>query len=110
MTRRSWRGVVIGACIALVLPISYRVLAALVEAGLVQFERTDAVFGVIWNVELSAIVAILLGLLGLRIVGRATGIRNSIAWFALVIVGLPVLLVAWFIGFATFGGAMGSPF
>lgn len=109
MTRKSSCGVVVGALIALVVPISYRVPAGLFETGMVHFERTDAIFGVIWNAELSAIVEVRLGLLGLRIVGRAAGIRNSIAWFALVIVGLPVLLVAWFIGFATFGGAMGSP-
>src|SRR5665811_2014584 len=45
MTVKSWRGLVVGAFIALVVPISYWVLALLVENGIAPYDQTHALFG-----------------------------------------------------------------
>lgn len=110
MAVRSLRGVMVGAFIALVLPISYTVFALLLSNGIVQFTREGQLNELISSLVLNAAAGFVLALLGLVIAGRAARLRSGWAWLGLIVIGVPVLALVWFITYATLGGAMGSPF
>lgn len=107
MTVKSRRGVVIGAFIALVVPISYWVLALLVENGIAPYDQVRPQLDVLGFISLSEI---LLAPIGIVIAGRSAGVRGAIAWIALIIVGIPVLALVWLLSVATLSGALGNPF
>ena len=108
MTAKSWRSVMVGASIALVVPISYWVLALLVENGIAPYDQTHALFDLIGL--LGWISLFLLGPIGIVIAGRSAGVRGALAWLALLIVAIPVLAFVWFVCVATLSGALGNPF
>jgi hypothetical protein len=110
MALRSRRGVIVGAVIALALPISYAVFALLLTNGIVQFTREGLLNELISSLSLNAAAGFVLALLGIVIAGRAARLQSLWAWLGLMIIGLPVLAFVWFITYATLGGAMGSPF
>ncbi len=107
MTVKAWRGLVVGAFIALVVPISYWVLALLVENGIAPYDQTHSLLNLLGLISLSEV---LLGPIGILIAGRGAGLRGAIAWLALIIVGVPVLAFIWFLCVATLSGALGNPF
>ncbi len=107
MTVKSRRGVGIGAFIALVVPISYWVLALLVENGIAPYDQVRPQLDVLGFISLSEI---LLAPIGIVIAGRSAGVRGAIAWIALIIVGIPVLALVWLLSVATLSGALGNPF
>lgn len=109
MAVRSWLGVALGVALALAVPIAYRVLAELILNGIVRLDRSGAFVQVIHTFETSVLVTLVLGLVGIRIAGRAAGLTSTLGWGLVVILGVPVLLGFWFICFATFGGSIGSP-
>ncbi|MEO7869876.1 MAG: hypothetical protein ABIS42_04640 [Candidatus Limnocylindria bacterium] len=98
---------VIGAFIALVVPISYWVLALLVENGIAPYDQVRPQLDVLGFISLSEI---LLAPIGIVIAGRSAGVRGAIAWIALIIVGIPVLALVWLLSVATLSGALGNPF
>jgi hypothetical protein len=106
MAGRSRFGIAVGVFIALVVPVSFAVLAQLVVAGIAPYEETHALlnlFGLIgW-------VSLVLGPVGLAIAGWSAGIRSVMGWLAAIIVVLPLFVVAWFVGFASLSGALGNP-
>jgi hypothetical protein len=107
MAVRSWGGVIAGAAVALVVPISYRIFAQLLEAGVVRVEREGPIMQTLTTI---ALTELLLGPIGVAIAGRALGLRSPVAWLVLFVVTIPVLAVVWFICFATLSGALGRPF
>ena len=109
MTVKSRRGVLVGAFIALVVPISYLVVALLVENGIAPYDQTHDLFLGPLSV-LGWISLFLLGPIGIVIAGRSAGVRGALAWLALLIVALPVSAIVWFMCVATLGGALGNPF
>ncbi|MDP9483759.1 MAG: hypothetical protein M3P84_11130 [Chloroflexota bacterium] len=110
MTTRSWPGVAIGALIALILPITYWLLARLVENGAVQIPETGMPRNLIQSLDLNVIAQLTLTIVGIWIVGRSAGLQSTLAWLSLFLVGLPVLAFVWFVTYATLGGTLGSPF
>ena len=107
MTAKSWRSVMVGASIALVVPISYWVLASLVENGIAPYDQTHSLFDLLGL--LGWISLFLLGPIGIVIAGRSAGVRGALAWLALLI-AVPVLAFVWFVCVATLGGTLGNPF
>jgi hypothetical protein len=108
MTVKSRRGLGVGAFIALVVPISYLVLAVLVENGIAPYDQTHALLNPLGL--LGWISLFLLGPVGIVIAGRSAGLRGVIAWLALIIVAIPVFAFVWFACVATLSGALGNPF
>ncbi len=107
MTVKSGRGIVVGAFIALVVPISYWVVAVLLENGIALVVPTSSTSETLTGIALSEVF---LGPIGILIVGWSAGIRGAIAWLALIIIAVPVLAFVWFLCVATLSGALGSPF
>ena len=107
---RSYRAVVGGILLAIALPILYAVLGTLITNGALSLERSSALFAVLHNLGVSAMAQLGLGVLGARVMGSGLGLQHPVAWLALVIVVVLATGFAWFVGFALFGGAMGSPF
>jgi hypothetical protein len=109
MTVKSKGGLAVGVFIALVVPISYWVLALLVENGIAPYDQTHALFvgplGLIGWISL-----FLLGPIGIVIAGWSAGVRGAPAWLALIIVAVPVFAFVWFVCVASLGGALGNPF
>ena len=107
MTVKSWWGLAVGLFIALVVPISFLVIATLVENGLAPQDQLHASMGALTAIALSEV---LLGPVGIVIAGRSAGVRGAIAWLAVIIVAVPVLAFVWFVCVATLSGALGDPF
>jgi hypothetical protein len=107
MTVRSPRGLVVGLAIALVIPVSYWVLAQLVEHGIAPYDQTHSLLGPLGTIALSEVV---LGPIGIGIAGWSAGVRSALAWLAVIVLGLPALAVVWFLCVVTLSGALGNPF
>jgi len=110
MPTKSGRAAGGGLLLTIVSPLFYWTLAKLIEGGAVTVERTGVVFEALNSLGLSATVQLVLSIVGIRIVGTALGFRSAGPWIVIYGLGLPAVAFAWFIGFATFGGAIGSPF
>jgi hypothetical protein len=108
MTVKSRRGVLVGAFIALVVPISYLVVALLVENGIAPYDQTHDLFLGPLSV-LGWISLFLLGPIGIVVAVRAAGLGRG-EGVAVGIVALPVSAIVWFMCVATLGGALGNPF
>jgi hypothetical protein len=101
------RGIGVGVFIALVVPISYWVLAQLVENGIAPYDQTRALLGALGL--LGWISLLVLGPIGIVIAGRSAGVRG-VAWLGLIVVAVPVFAFVWFVCVATLSGALGNPF
>jgi hypothetical protein len=108
--RRSWRGVVLGVLIAFALPILYALAASLISVGIIANTGSGPAFELVMSLSLNALAAFVLGLSGIAIAGSAARLRSGWAWLVAVIVGMPLVAVAWFLSYAALGGVMGSPF
>jgi len=107
MTITSRRGLVVGLGIALAMPISYWVLALLVEHGIAPYDQMKALLNPLTAIAETELV---LGPIGIGIAGWSAGVRSAFAWLALFIVGIPVLAIVWFFCVVTLSGALGEPF
>jgi hypothetical protein len=107
---RSWRGIVAGILIALALPIAYALVAALISSGIAANTRSGLVFELIMSLSLNALAAFVLALAGMAIAGSAARLQSGWAWLGVVVVGVPLIALAWFLAYASLGGVMGSPF
>jgi hypothetical protein len=107
MTVKSRWGLLIGAFVALVVPISCLVLALLVENGLAPYDQTH---GLLDQLGLISLSEVFLGPIGIVIAGRSGGMRSAGAWIAAFVVGVPGLAIFWFLCVATLSGALGNPF
>jgi hypothetical protein len=107
MAVRSRRGVAVGAFVALVVPVSYAVLAQLLLAGIAPYEETHSLLGLIGLI--GWISLLVLGPVGLAVAGWSAGIRSVLGWLAAIVVVMPLLVVVWFAGVASLSGALGNP-
>ena len=107
MTVKIRRGVVVGAAIALAVPISYLAIGLIVQIGIAP---SDAVRPFDDILTFVAVLEVLLGPAGIVIAGRSGGVRGVGPWLTLLIVTVPVLGILWFIALVTLGGATGNPF
>ena len=101
---------ILGALVALALPIVYSVGAVLVSSGIVPAERSGVIFEMTMSLQLNALAGIVLLFSGIAMVGRAARLQSGWAWLVLIVVAFPVGVVLWFIAYATLGGTLGSPF
>jgi hypothetical protein len=108
-TARSWPQVALGALIALALPLTYLILAKLIDNGTVRVPP-GSLNDLLKSLGLNASAGIALALLGIWTAGRGARLTSRWAWLALVAIALPVLSFVWFMTYATLGGATGSPF
>ena len=106
--RRSAIGVAVGAFIALVGPVSFWLLAKLLDGGIAPRDQIRPyldVIGLLGWVSLG-----LFGPIGIVIVGRSAGVRRVESWIALLVIALPSFAVLWFVSIAMLSGALGNPF
>ena len=107
MASRSWRGALVGALLALVVPMAYALVALLIGNGIPVIVRDADTMNTLTTI---ALAEVFLGPIGILILGSSVGIRGAIAWLVYLIVALPVVALIWFLGAATLSGALGSPF
>lgn len=98
----------VGAFIALALPISCWVLAQLVEAGIAPYDQLRALLGPLCMI---ALAEVLLGPIGLYVAARGAGPRGSgpLPWIAVFGLGIPVFAFAWSATCPRLGQAAPSP-
>ena len=108
MVVQFWRGLGIGAFIALVVPTSNLVLAQLVEAGIMPSDQVQTLVHPLDSILFPW--GVLLGPIGVVVAGRSAGIRGASAWFVLMVVAVPVLTSLWLGSLLAFGSATGNPF
>jgi hypothetical protein len=108
MTVESWRGLGIGAFIALVVPASYLVLARLLEVGIVSRDQVDPLVPLLDGILLPW--GVLLGPIGVVVAGRSAGIRGAFGWIILIVLTVPALASLWLAGVFAYSGATGRPF
>jgi hypothetical protein len=107
MVVQFWRGLGVGAFIALVVPTSYLVLARLLEVGIVS---RDQVHPLVQFLDGLFPWGVCLGPIGVVIAGRSAGIRGGCGWLVLMIVVVPALASLWLAGVLAYGAATGNPF
>jgi hypothetical protein len=93
--------------IALAIPVSNGVVALLWGGGVLQLDPEGPF---VKGLEAPGLGGILLGPIGIVIAGWFAGIRGFSAWFVLIILGIPLLTIAWFYAIASLGGLAGEPF
>lgn len=102
---KSWRGVAVGAFIALTVPVAFILLSLLLDVGVLPPDQMHApLFTMIMFSE------VLLGPVGLAVAGWSAGVRGVVAWVLLLITAIPLLSAVWVISALMFGGATDSPF
>lgn len=106
MRIRAVLQVITGAVVALVVPVTFRIYAQLLEEGVVTLVRDGSTMSVFTTIALTEVI---LGPLGIAIAGKGAGLRRASAWIVLVVVAVPVLALVWFVCIATLSGAIGSP-
>jgi hypothetical protein len=104
---RSVAGMVLGAVLALAVPLSQVVVAFLWDRGIVQLEPNGPF---VQFLQAAAGFEFAVGPLGVVILGRSASLRGVLAWAALFVVAVPVLAFLWFVGVASLGGLAGEPF
>jgi hypothetical protein len=105
-TRRTG-GLVAGLMIATGIPASTIVIAALWHNRIIELDPAGALVHLVQTVQLPALI---LAPVGIVVVGWALRLRGLLPWLGLVLWGIPVLAVAWFVGAAWIGGLAGEPF
>lgn len=98
---------VIGAFLAMVVPISFLTVAKLMDFGIVLIVRESSTMQSLTSI---ALTEALLGPIGIVIGGRSARIRGAMAWLGYTVVAVPVLVFVWFVCVVTLSGALGSPF
>jgi hypothetical protein len=110
LTGRSWRGIGLGALVALALPLAYLLLAFLVQSGAVDPDRMGGFKEGVTSLTFNVFAEIILLAIGLATAGRAARLSSPWAWLLLYVVSIPLVGFVWFVCYATLGGALGSPF
>ena len=103
----GWRGVLLGAVVALGLPLIFWVTALLVTADIAPYEPVHALFDAF---SFLALLEIALGPLGIVMIGAGARVHGVGAWIAVMAGGLPVVFFAWIASVLMLSGALGNPF
>jgi hypothetical protein len=101
------RLIVLGAIMALGVPGASVIVAAFWSGGVIDPHPDGAVVQTLQSV---AIPGLVLSPIGLLLVAWGAGVRSRLAWAAVLLWGLPVLAVMWFVSIAWLGGLAGEPF
>jgi hypothetical protein len=102
-----WRGLGVGAFIALVVPTLYLVLARLLEVGIVS---RDQVHPLVQFLDVLFPWGVLLGPIGIVVAGRSADIRGAFGWIVLLVLTVPALASVWLASVFAYSGATGRPF
>jgi hypothetical protein len=105
--RRSLEGVVLGALMAVAIPLTQMVVAFLWDRYIVELEPNGPF---VQSLQSATGLEFGLGPLGVVLLGYSPGIRRVIGWVALFVVAVPVLVFLSFLGAASLGGLAGEPF
>ena len=108
MATTSSRGIAAGVSLALVVPVSYAVLAAFIQTGLIPNEPLHGALNDLTQLGLISLFG--LGPIGIVIAGWSAGVRSVLTWASWLIVAVPIHLVTWAIGAFALSGALGNPF
>jgi hypothetical protein len=108
MAVKSWRGLGLGAFIALVVPASCLVLARLLELGIVSRDQVHPLVPLLDTILFPW--GVVLGPIGVVVAGTSAGIRGGFGWLVLMIVAVPPLASLWLAGVFAYSGATGRPF
>jgi hypothetical protein len=103
----SRRGMAVGFALAFAIPVSYWLLATLVEHGITPYDETHALLSPLFEISL---LEVLLGPIGIGIALWSGGTRGALKLAGLTVLAVPMLAVVWFLAVATLGGALGNPF
>lgn len=104
---RSLPLAILGALLALAVPITSGGLAAVWSLGLIHPDPNGPL---VLAVQSMALPGLAVTPAGLALAAWAAGIRGRLAWLALALWGIPILGVLWFIAVASLGGLAGEPF
>jgi len=107
VARRRVAGTIVGIVLALAIPVSNGVVAALWSSGVLQLDPEGAF---VKSLEAPGLAGILLGPIGIVVAGWFAGVRTFSGWFALIILGIPLVTILWFYAIASLGGLAGEPF
>jgi hypothetical protein len=105
--RRSVVGVVLGALIAVAVPVIQMVVAFLWDRHVVELEPNGPF---VQRLQAATGFEFGLGPVGVVLLGYAAHIRGVIGWVALFVVAVPALVFLSFVGAASLGGLAGEPF
>jgi hypothetical protein len=100
-------GTIVGIVLAFAIPVSNGVVAVLWSSGAIQLDPEGAF---VKGLEAPGFGGILLGPIGIVVAGWFAGVRTVIGWFALIILGIPLVTIFWFHAVASLGGLAGEPF
>jgi hypothetical protein len=100
-------GILVGAVIALAIPVSNGFVAILWASGVIQ---PDPDGSLIKALEAPGLAGILAGPIGIVIAALFARTRSVERWFLAIVVGLPLVTFAWFYAVASLGGLAGEPF
>jgi hypothetical protein len=107
LLQRVNAGTIVGIVLALAIPVSNGVVAVLWSSGVLQLDPEGAF---VKGLEAPGLAGIVLGPIGIVVAGWFAGVRTFSGWFALIILGIPLVTIFWFYAVASLGGLAGEPF
>jgi hypothetical protein len=100
-------GTIVGIVLAFAIPVSNGVVAVLWSSGVVQLDPEGAF---VKGLQAPGFAGSLLGPIGIVVAGLFARVRTFSGWFALIVIGIPLLTIFWFYAVASLGGLAGEPF
>lgn len=104
---RRPRLIALGALLALGIPTASIVVAALWSLLWIEPDPNGPL---VVSLQQLALTGLLVAVPGLIIAAWAAGTRKPLTWAAVLLWGVPLLAIAWFVGAAWLGGLAGEPF
>lgn len=105
--RRDLLLVILGALLALGVPMASAAVAALWSTGWIDPDPNGGIVAALQSLGLPSLA---LSPFGLWLAAWGARVRGALAWTAVFLWGLPVLAVVWFVSVAWLGGLAGEPF
>jgi len=103
----NWPVALGGLALATVIPFVQLVVAVLWGNGIVSLEPNGSFVQLI---QATGPFGLVLGPIGVVVLGLGARVRGALPWASFLIVGMPVLAIAWFLSVAYLGGLAGEPF
>ena len=101
------RWIVAGAVLALLYPALSLAIAIAWDRGLVELDPNGPF---VQTIQRLGVPALLLAPIGLVVLIWSIGVRHPLSWVSLLVMGLPMLALFWFLCVAYLGGLAGEPF
>jgi hypothetical protein len=99
--RRNVPLVILGAVLALGVPMASAAVAALWSSGWIDPNRNGGIVAVLQSLGLPSLAA---APVGLCLAAWGAGVRSGLAWAGVLLWGLPLSAVVWFASVAWLGG------